>query len=76
MIVIRRYIPAVMKGLIETMMFSMDEDLQMGFVIQTVILPMNVIRFGGRKDTIGRHEHMHLTLFIDLMFSFYRTNLK
>ena len=41
----------------ETMTFSMDENLQMGFVIQTVILPMNVVRFEGMKDTIGRHEH-------------------
>ena len=48
-----------MRGLIESMTFSMVENLRMGFVIQTVIQP----GFGGRIDMIGRHEHAFILIY-------------
>ena len=69
---------AVMRLLIETMTLSMDENLQMGFLIQTVIHPMNVVRFEGTKDMTGRHEHASIRTYRSnyVMLSFYRTDLK
>ena len=57
-----RQIAAVMGGLIEWTTASMNEILRMGFVIQIVTQPMNIVEFGGRKDMTGRHDHASILI--------------